>query len=255
MLIINLGKIVRFVGWGLNKAGGILIQPAPIYVFLVFFVLILIVFLLIKLRKTKLSEKEMFILGIIDERELGLNLLFKVYKQRFEEDPRTKSNCVVTIKQLEKKKLIRCEAFTGGINGIHDELFQLTKKGRKRFEKLDSVIKEKAEGVYNKLLAMPKMKFGRKKLERIEPNKEIIFILELLAKQQKRSMRNTALRNYYFKNFSNKKVIDFNIVWNRLQTGDLITEYRGSPGYGRSYIYSITDRGVEYLRTYKENKF
>lgn len=158
-------------------------------------------------------------------------------------------------KQLEKKKLIECEVFTGGTKDIQDEMFKLTKKGQKRFKKLDSVIKKKAEDIYNKLLAMPKIKFERKKLERIEPNKEIIFILELLAKQQNRSMRNTALRNYYFKNFSNKKVIDFNIVWNRLQTGDLITEYRGSPGYGRSYIYSITDRGVEYLRTYKENKF
>lgn len=254
--------IIKFFGeiarWLVSKSiivWGILNQPVPIYVVLVIFVLILIVFLLIKLRKLRLNEKEMFMLGILDERELGLNLLFKVYKQRFDAESRTMSNCLVTIKQLEKKKLIKCATFTGGINDIQDELFQLTKKGRKRFEKLDSVIKEKAEGVYNKVLAMPKMKFGRKKLGRIEPNKEIIFILELLANQQKKSMRKTALSNYYFKEFSNKKVIDFNIVWNRLQTGDLITEYRGSPGYGRSYIYSITDRGVEYLRTYKENKF
>lgn len=254
--------IIKFFGeiarWLVSKSiivWGILNQPVPIYVVLVIFALVLIVFLLIKLRKLRLNEKEMFILGILDERELGLNLLFKVYKQRFGTESRTMSNCLVTIKQLEKKKLIKCEAFTGGIDDIQDELFQLTKKGQKRFKKLDSIIKGKAEDTYKKLLAMPKMKFERKKLERIEPNKEIIFILELLAKQQSRSMRNSTLRNYYFKNFSNKKVIDFNIVWNRLQTGDLITEYRASPGYGRSYIYSITDRGVEYLRTYKENKF
>ena len=247
------GEIARFVGWGLNKVWGILNQPLPIYVILVIFVLILIVFLLIKLRKLRLNEKEVFILGILDEREIGLNLLFKAYKQRFEAEPRTRSNCLENIKQLEMKKLIRCAAFAGGINGIQDELFQLTKKGQKRFEKLDSVIKEKAEGVYNEVLAMPKMKLGRKKLERIEPNKEIISTLELLVNQQNRSMEKTALSNYYFKKFSNKKVIDFNIVWNRLETGGLILEYRASPGYGSLGIYVITEKGLEYLRTYKEN--
>lgn len=252
-LIEYLGKIVRFVGWGLNKVWGILNQPLPIYVILAIFVLILIVFLLIKLRKLKFNDKEMFILGILDEREIGLNLLLKVYKQRFKAESRTRSNCLKNIEQLEMKKLIRCAALAGGINGIQDELFQLTKKGRKRFEKLDSVIKEKAEGVYNKVLAMPKMRLGSSELKRIEPHKEIISILELLANQQKKSMRKTALSNYYFKEFSNKKVIDFNIVWNRLETGSLIEEYRASAGYESPDIYFITEEGLVYLRTYKEN--
>jgi len=201
-----------------------------------------------------LNEKEMFILGILDEREIGLNLLFKLYKQRFEKESRTMSHCLVTIKQLEMKKLIRCAAHAGEINSIQDELFQLNKKGQKRFEKLDSIIREKSENIYNKLLAMPKMKLGSRELKRIEPHKEIMFILELLTNQQNRSMKKTALSNHYFKNFSNKKVIDFNILWNRLETGDLIMEYRASISYGRSDIYFITEKGLEYLRTYKENK-
>jgi len=253
VIIKFFGEIVRWFAPKSIIVWGILNQSVPIYVVLAIFVLILIVFLLIKLREHRLNEKEMFILGILDEREIGLNLLFKVYKQRFKAESRTRSDCLENIKQLEMKKFIRCAALAGGINGIQDELFQLTKKGRKRFEKLDSVIKEKAEGVYNKVLAMPKMKFGRKKIERIEPHKEIISILELLANQQKKSMRKTALSNYYFKEFSNKKVIDFNIVWNRLETGNLIEEYRASAGYESPDIYFITEEGLVYLRTYKEN--
>jgi hypothetical protein len=253
-LISYLGKTVRFVGWGLNKVWGILNQPVPIYVVLVIFALTLIVFLLIKLRKHRLNEEETFILAILDKREIGLNLLFKLYKQRFEKESRTMSHCLLTIKQLEMKKLIKCAALSGGINGIQDELFQLTKKGQKRFEELDSVIKEKAENIYNEILNMAKIKLGSRELKRIEPHKEIMFILELLANQQNKSMAKTALSNYYFKNLSNKKVIDFNILWNRLETGDLIIEYRGSTGYGSSDIYFITDEGLEYLRTFRNKE-
>ena len=253
MLIIYLGEIVRFVSWVLNKVWGIFNQPVPINVVLVIFAIIFIVFLLIKSRKTRLNEKDMFILGILDEREIRLSLLFKIYKQRFETESRTMSNCLVTIKQLEKKKLIECEVFTGGAKDIQEEMFKLTKKGQKRFEKLVPVIKKNAENIYNKVLAMPKMKVGSSELKRIEPHKEIIFILELLANQQNKSMTKTDLRNYYFKKFSNKKVIDFNVVWNRLETGNLIMEYRASPGYGSSDIYYITDNGLVYHRTYRNN--
>jgi hypothetical protein len=101
---------------------------------------------------------------------------------------------------------------------------------------------------------MAKIKLGSRELKRIEPHKEIMFILELLANQQNKSMAKTALSHYYLKNFSNKKVIDFNILWNRLETGDLIIEYRGSTGYGSSDIYFITDEGLEYLRTFRNKE-
>lgn len=103
VIIKFFGEIVRWLVPKSIIVWGILNQPVPIYVVLVIFVLILIVFLLIKLRKTKLSEKEVFILGILDEKEIGLNLLFKVYKQRFEAEPRTMSNCLVTINSLRRK--------------------------------------------------------------------------------------------------------------------------------------------------------
>jgi len=253
VIIKFFGEIVR---WLVSKSiivWGILNQPVPINVVLVIFALIFIIFLIIKSRKTRLDEKDVFILGILDEREIRLSLLFKIYKQRFEAEPRTMSNCLVTIKQLEKKKLIECEVFTGGAKDIQEEMFKLTKKGQKRFEKLVPVIKENAENIYNKVLAMPKMKFGSSELKRIEPHKEIIFILKLLANQQNKSMTKTDLRNYYFKKFSNKKVIDFNIVWNRLETGNLIMEYRASPGYGSLDIYYMTDNGLVYHRTYRNN--
>lgn len=253
VIIKFFGEIVR---WLVSKSiivWGILNQPVPINVVLVIFALIFIIFLIIKSRKTRLDEKDVFILGILDEREIRLSLLFKIYKQRFEAEPRTMSNCLVTIKQLEKKKLIECEVFTGGAKDIQEEMFKLTKKGQKRFEKLVPVIKKNAENIYNKVLAMPKMKVGSSELKRIEPHKEIIFILELLANQQNKSMTKTDLRNYYFKKFSNKKIIDFNIVWNRLETGNLIMEYRASPGYGSLDIYYMTDNGLVYHRTYRNN--
>jgi len=248
------GEIVRFLISQSTEFWKILNRTIPIYAVLVILVFILIVLLLIKLRKFRLNEKETFILAILDKREIGLNLLFKLYKQRFEKESRTMSHCLLTIKQLEMKKFIICPALTGGINGIQNELFQLTKKGQKRFEKLDSVIKEKAENIYNEILNMAKIKLGSRELKRIEPHKEIMFILELLANQQNKSMAKTALSNYYFKNLSNKKVIDFNILWNRLETGDLIIEYRGSTGYGSSDIYFITDEGLEYLWTFRNKE-
>lgn len=150
------GEIVRFIISQSAEFWRIFNQTVPIYIVLFIFVFILIVLLLIKLRKHRLNEKEMFILGILDEREIGLNLLFKLYKQRFEKESRTMSHCLITIKQLEMKKLIKCAALSGGINSIQDELFQLTEKGQKRFEKLDSTIREKSENIYNKLLAMAK---------------------------------------------------------------------------------------------------
>jgi len=255
ILVINFfGKIVRFLISLSTAFWRIFNRTVPIYIVLVIFVLILIVFLLIRLRKLRLNEKETFILAILDEREIGLNLLFKLYKQRFEKESRTMSHCLVTIKQLEMKKLINCAALSGGINGIQDELFQLTKKGQKRFKELDSIIIVKAENIYNKISDMPKMKLGSRELKRIEPHKEIMFILELLESQQNRSMTKTALSNHYFKNYSNKKVIDFNILWNRLETGDLIMEYRASIGYGRSDIYFITEEGLGYLWTFRNKE-
>ena len=256
ILIINFfGEIVWFLVSQSIIVWRILNQLVPIYAILVIFVLILIVFLLTKLRKTRLNEKEMFILGILDGKERRLSLLFRAYKQRFEVESRTMSNCLVTIKQLEKKKLIKCETCAGGIKDVQDEMLKLTKKGQKRFEKLDSVIKEKAEDIFSEVSdSMQKIKSGRRKKEQIEPHNEIMFILESLANERDRSMTRPTLSNYYFKKFSNKKVADFNIAWSKLEASDLIIQNRGSTGYGSSDIYFITDEGLDYLWTYKENK-
>lgn len=89
----------------------------------------------------------------------------------------------------------------------------------------------------------------QQKKEVLKPNREIIFILNLLATQYDRTLKQATLWSMYKSTFKEKEESDFQIVLNELDTADLIFETEcGDFG---EICYKITTIGLKYL---KQNK-
>lgn len=97
------------------------------------------------------------------------------------------------------------------------------------------------------------------KYERLEPDNEIRFILELVADQLDERLKKSEIEKCYFNAFKNKKQYNFNSVFNLIMTKDFLEKL--TEGYGGSYgplAHKITNKGYDYLRCReiddKENK-
>jgi hypothetical protein len=213
------------------------------------FYLILAIFIVVlikrKIRNLSLNSKEKFIISILNERELGFRILFKAYKAKFEKETRVISNCVSTVRQLKKKGLVESQAYGGRINGITDELWRLTNKGKKQYEKLDG-IKEEAEQILRQALSEGSQ--GGDKPKRLEPHDEVMFILNEFANQRDKKLHKDILRRKYFAAFKNKTEADFNIIWSRLEREGLICIF------GYDVCHSITGEGLDYLGRNRTSK-
>jgi hypothetical protein len=165
------------------------------------------------------------------------------------------SNCVSALKRLERKKLVHCEGLSGGAQDVQDEDFKLTKKGLKRYKALDSVLKEKADRIFDELAeSTESRKPEKRKEERIESHDEIMFILYLLASQPDKHLDKAVLGSSYFKKFPQKGTTDFHIMWDRLENSGFIDQRHDQTGYGVTNDFFITSRGLDYYATYKESK-
>jgi len=222
-------------------------QRIPIFIVIA---LVLAVLILIKQTGLKLTEKEVFIISLLDEGERGLGLLFKSYKKTFPAEPRTMSNCMTTIQKLEKRKLIKVEALTGGINTIQDELFKLTKKGLKRYRKLDAAIKEKGEVfIFSEVTEHTRECEGEL---RIEPHEEVVFFLTLLANQINRSMAFRFIDPQYMRQFAGKERADLQILINILERNGLIEKV--AMGNLGEIGYTILTRGLTYFQRNRQER-
>jgi hypothetical protein len=79
---------------------------------------------------------------------------------------------------------------------------------------------------------------------KLEPNDEILFILETLANKSSQAVVWSDLQYYYLQNFDKAKTLaDYNIVINKLETyGYIRLEVRAEPEQ-----YEITSKGIEYF--------
>jgi hypothetical protein len=237
-------KKINFVIPVVNFLWRIIKEKVPIFYIVA---LILIVFILIKIRSRRLNEREKFIIGFLDEGERGIRLLFKAYKIKYPNESRTMSNCAIIVKQLEKKKLVKCEAFTGGINSIQDELFKLTKRGQKRFEKLDSKIKEDTARILGDISgASESPKPEKDKAKRIEPHEEVIFILNLIASVPNRTLSLRVLEVGFMNKFKKNELSELQIVLNDLKEEGFISEI--GVGEWQEIGFEIGSEGLKYLK-------
>lgn len=207
--------------------------------FVLVYAILGILFIIFVLRKTRrLNKKEKFIVSILGKRELGFKILFKTYKTKFEKESRIISNCVSTVGQLKKRGLVESPLCSGRINGITDELWRLTNKGKKQYDKIDET-KEEAEQILRHALSEGSQEGDKPK--RLEPHDEVIFILNELANQRDERLHKDILRSKYFGMFKNKTEADFNIVWRKLEREELVGIY------GYNSRHSITGEGLDYL--------
>jgi hypothetical protein len=202
----------------------------------------IIVLLVFKLISRKLDEDEIFLISFIDEGERGLDLIFKAYKKKFPRESRIVSCCLAKMKKLEKRKLINIETLTGGANGIQDELFKLTKKGLKKYKKLDSAIKDRAEQI---VIELKETSMQVEKELRIEPHVEVVFILNLIANQPGNAMTIREIEHDYMRQFGPKQRADLKIVINNLELNYLIEET--AIGAMDELGYEILRKGLKYL--------
>jgi len=222
-------------------------QRIPVFIVIA---LVLAVLILIKQIGWKLTEKEVFIISLLDEGERGLGLLFKAYKKTFPAEPRTMSNCMTTIQKLEKRKLIKVEALTGGINTIQDELFKLTKKGLKRYRKLDAAIKEKGKVfIFSEVTEHTRECAGEL---RIEPHEEVVFFLTLLANQINRSMAFRFIEPQYMRQFTGKERADLQVLINILERNGLIEKV--AMGNLGEIGYTILTKGLTYFQRNRQER-
>jgi len=243
---------INIIGVAVDILIKILTLNIPLYIILI---IILLAIVLYKIKKLKLNEEQKFILSMINERELGIKTLFIAYKKEFPNTSRTMSECIRAITKLENLKLVKLEAFTGGMQDIQDELFQITDKGRKRIRKMDTETKAEAEKIFEDIYYKKnEKKVATDKIKRLEPKKQMVYILEILANQLDRKKKKSVLRNDYFEEFRKKDISDFNYVWSILEKKGFVSQSRGTTGYGGSYEelpFYITDKGLEF---YLENK-
>jgi hypothetical protein len=204
----------------------------------------LAILLLIKLKSWKLSDKEVFVISVLDEGERGLDRLFKAYKKAFPAESRTISNCTAIIKKLERKKLIEMPILTGGIGSVQDEVFRLTKKGLKKYKKLDVAIKERGQALFFSEVAERARERIRETL--IEPSEEVMFFLKLLANQVAKSMTFRVIEPDYRKRFPSKERADFQVLINNLEKAGLIEEI--PMGTMMEIGYKLLREGLEYFQ-------
>ncbi|MCX6565198.1 MAG: hypothetical protein NTW38_02040 [Candidatus Aminicenantes bacterium] len=225
----------------------IVLQEVPIYLG---FILIFAYFIFSYIKSLRLSNKERFLISFLGSEERGLNLILNAYKRNFFNESRVRSRCISAMNHLERTNLITVTAVSGGMTSIQDELYKLTKKGIKRFNKIDEKIKSKTNEIY---LSLKNEKTKNRIPERIEPNNEIIFILNVLANQPGISIDKDSLMANYQKKFSDKSVSHFNTIWNLLERNALILQDAGPTGYGSTDNYSLTDKGFDYLAAHNNH--
>jgi hypothetical protein len=195
-----------------------------------------------RIKSRRLNKSDKFIIALLDKRELGFNILFRAYKERFKEE-RVVSRCVSIVKQLEKRALVTCKGLVGGRIQVQEEMFQLTDTGKKRYEKLEGV-KDEAEKVYEIVMS-------DKSGEKIELHEEVMFMLSEFANQRDKKLNEDILRKIYFGVFKDKTEADFNIAWGKLERNGFI-EWADIFGYDDRH--SITNNGLDYLERNRTNK-
>jgi len=96
------------------------------------------------------------------------------------------------------------------------------------------------------LQMLTKSKNETKDEEKLEPNDEIIFILDVLASQSDRTLEQDYLWEMYHSKFKEKRQADFQIIINDLDTNELIqeTEY----GEFEEIAWMILPLGIKYLK-------
>lgn len=228
----------------------ILILGVPIWLLLL---VVIVSFVLFKIKRRALDEKQKFILAIIVKREVNLTDLAFAYKKRWKENNRLKTKCFKILSKLERLKLVELGCHVGGVNTVQEEMFRATDKGKKRLEKIHDSIKNKAEEINEEVW---REVCGLELIDaEIEENKrDIVFILGFLANRTDKRARQSTLRGKYFNEFSDKEIADFNYVWSVLERRRLVEQEGGTTGYGESYSelsFYITANG---LKLYNENK-
>lgn len=217
----------------------------PIGYFIYLMLAFLTIILFIKqIRTRRLSNFEKFIISILNGRELGFSFLFKALMAKFKDESRIVSSCTKSVLQLERRGIVISEALVGGIGDVKDELFKLTTKGKKQYEKLGAV-KDEAEAIFEMIrTARPEQV---EKTMKLEPNDKFIFILEHLANREDRASSLRDIESDYFRKFKDKSLKNLQILLNDLEQEELVQEIPYG-NYGE-IGYSITSKGLMYLKS------
>ena len=226
-------------------------QKVPVFIIVA---IIGIVFVGVWLRHNRLTVEETFILSFIDEGERGLEILSRAYKRRFPQESRALSKCCVNIKRLEAKKYVINSAFTGGIDNVQDELFKLTKRGLRKYKKLDPLIITEADKYYSEIRSVASKAKNSAPLGIKEDVKSLKFteehglILTMLGVSSK-AVDEERLFDEYKKRFPSKGRLGFKYIMEDLLRVEFIDP--GSP-YSYGNPYSLTSKGLFFLRKIEE---
>jgi len=248
IILIILGCVIKEV-WDIS-----IIVSAAVFLFkiLIFRISIwillavaLVGLILYRIKRRVLDERQKFILSILDDREVGLTNLAVAYKKLWPKDGRIKTKSAEILKSLERLKLAESRCSVGGANTVQEEMIKATDKGKKRIKKIETVVLEKAEKifdeVYREAISLEPMD------EEIEHNMEdIFFILGILAHDEAKEALKTRLRFDYTNQFRDKDMAHFNYIWSILERKRLIEEK--PTGYAGSYTeipFLITDKGLQ----------
>lgn len=247
--IPNINIFVIFVKFLRN----ILIQNIPIYIILILIVLAYILFILIQ---RKLNEGHYLLLSLLNNREVGLTKIFFAYQRFFPNNSRVISNSSKIISKLEKLKLIEMGSQTGGINQIQDEYFKISKKGKKRLNKVKKEIETKANQIFEEVYSKQfEQSLEHENILPKEVSNGMLFILNMLAQKTDKRMMKNYLRNSYLEEYSEKDVSDFNYVWSILEKKEyILIEQFWSSGYDAETPFYITDAGLEYIKSWQRQK-
>lgn len=226
-------------------------QRVPVFILII---LILMAFIILIIIRRKLDKKQQFVLSIIDDREIGLIKLFRAYRKNFPRESRIMTRVFKIINKLERLKLIELGCQTGGMRQVQDELFRITKKGRRHLKKVSERIKDKAEEVFDEIYKEEhKSHLVNRKINYKKNIKEILFILGMLANQLDKKMKKSILRNDYLSKFKDKKVSDFNFVWSILEEKEFI--FQAITGYAGGYeelSFYIADEGLGFYHSNRD---
>jgi len=227
----------------------ILNQNIPVFIVVI---LGIVFFVIAKGIGRKLTEKDVLIISFLDEGERGLGLLFRAYKKVFPAESRTMSKCMATLQKLEKRKLIKVAALTGGTNAVQDELFKLTKKGLKRYRKFDAVLRERGSVIFDELTEQPRESEG---VSRIEPHEEVKLEELILDKEHmlilgilgvvKGDVQDESLYKEYLARNPEKSRLHFKFVIDDLKQKGLIEICLNVIG-DNSYV--LSPKGLAFLR-------